>query len=297
MKPRETVFLNKEFQNDNVYGDVIAVPTSDYFGGMPVAKKMSQTIISNGTVVHTGSPTYGLLPNKDFFGRMEHELIEQNINYKQRSFNLEESRFYVDYILDDESKIITINGNTQAGVDDTIVPMIRLTNSYDGTLKKAGYLGFFRKVCHNGMHMTHTQIEFSIKATKGNMQSFVPKIDDIVKRFLDNEMYSIKDKIDKMKVCFIDEKKIFDWIKDLNEQDKVFRFDKSDKNDAPSLNSELVHDIVIRDAIATGTEPNAWLVYSAFNELIHGKLQKNFTDQKALDTKVFNTINQMVGAL
>lgn len=293
---RPTVYLNKELQNDNVYGEVKAVNTAELLG-MPVAKKMAQTIISNGKAVHTGSPTYGLLTNKDFFGKMEHELIEQNINYKQRSFNLDDSRFYVDYILDDESKLITINGNTQAGVDDTIVPMIRLTNSYDGTLKKAGYLGFFRKVCNNGLHMTHTRIDFSIKATKGNMETFVPKIDDIVKRFLDNEMYTIKDKIDKMKVSFIDEKQIFNWIEELNKQDKVFRFDKSEENPAPSLNAEIVHDIVVRDALATGTEPNAWLLYSAFNELIHGKLQKNFTDQKELDVKVFNNINQMVGAL
>lgn len=291
---KNTVYLNNESQNDNVYGDVAIVKTEELLG-MPVSQKMAQTIISNGKGVHTCSPSYGLLPNKDFFGKMEHELIEQNIGYKTRSFNLDESRFYVDYILDDESKVITIK-DAKTGVDDTIVPMIRLTNSYDGTLKKAGYLGFFRKVCHNGMHMTHSQIEFSIKATKGNMGSFVPKIDDIVKRFLENEMYGIKDKIDIMKVHFIDEKQIFQWIDDLATQEKVFRFDISDDNKNPSLNSKLVHDIVIRDANATDTEPNAWLLYSAFNEVIHGKMKKPFTDQKMLDTKVFNNVSQLVGA-
>lgn len=292
---KQTIYLNKELQTDNVYGDVKIVPTAELLG-MPVNKKLAQTIISNEKVVHTCSDSYGLLSNKDFFGKMEHELIEQNIGYKTRSFNHDDSRFYVDYILDDESKIITIK-DAQSGIDDTIVPMIRLTNSYDGTLKKAGYLGFFRKVCNNGMHMTHTQIEFSIKATKGNMNTFVPKIDDIVKRFLENEMYGIKDKIDTMKVHLIDEKQIFKWVEDLAKEEKVFRFDISDENPNPSLNSKLVHDIVIRDAVATNSEPNAWLVYSAFNEFIHGKLQKNFVDQKKLDTNVFNNVSRLVGAV
>ena len=292
---KKTVYLNKEQQDDNLFAQVEAVKTADLLG-MPTASKMAQTIISNGKAVTTCSDSYGLLKNIDFFGRMEHELIEEGIQYERRAFNLNDSRFYTDYVLKDDSKVITVLDSKNKGVDDTIVPMIRLTNSYDGSMKTAGYLGFFRKVCHNGMHMTQTQIEFSVKHTKGNMEVFIPRIGELVQRFLDNELYTIKDKIDAMKMHMIDEKQIFQWIEDLNAQDKVFRFDKSEKNNTPSLNSQLVHDIVIRDAIATNSEPNAWLVYSAFNEFIHGKLQKNFVDQRLLDTKVFNNVSQLVGA-
>lgn len=289
----KSVYLNKTNQDDNVYGKVEIVKTADLLG-MPTASKISQTVISNGKAVGTCSPSYGLLTNNDFFGKMEHELIEEGIGYNRRSFNKNDSKFYVDYVLNDDSKVIIVNDQKNSGVDDTIVPMIRLTNSYDGSLKTAGYLGFFRKVCENGLHMTHTQIEFSVKHTKGNMDVFIPKIDDLVKKFLDNEMFTIKDKIEKMKTHFIDEKQIYKWIEELSTQEKVFRFDKSDKNTDPSLNATLIHDIVIRDSLNTGVEPNAWLMYSAFNELIHGKLNKNFVVQKALDTNVFNRVSELV---
>ena len=294
MKSLESAYLNKALQNDNVYGEVNLVPTTELLG-MPVASKMAQTVISNGTAVHQCSDGYGLLKNNDFFGKMEHELIEESINYKTRSFNINDSRFYVDYILDDDSKTVLINNNSQKGIDDTIVPMIRLTNSYDGSTKTAGYLGFFRKVCNNGLHMAHTQIEFSIKHTKGNLDVFIPRIDELVQKFMNNEMYTITDKIQKLKTCFIGKDEIYDWIKDLTEHDRVFKFEKSEKNPEPSKNAEIVHNIVLRDALATNVDPNAWLVYSAYNELIHGKLQKSFKDQKSLDRYVFDRTVELVG--
>lgn len=290
---KNTVYLNKENQDDNLFGDVQIVKTEDLLG-YPTASKLAQTVISNGVAVSTCSPSYGLLKNVDFFGRMEHELIEESINFKRRAFNKNESQFFTDYILEDDSKIITVLDSKNKGVDDTIVPMIRLTNSYDGSMKTAGYLGFYRKVCMNGMHMTHTQIEFSVKHTKGNMEVFIPKIGELVKRFMDNEMFTITDKIEKMRTHFIGEDQLNKWIQDLATQEKVFKFEKSDKNEAPSLNAELVHNIILRDSIATNTEPNAWLVYSAFNELIHGKLNKNFVVQKDLDTRVFNNVAELV---
>lgn len=289
------IYLNKEVQKDNVFNDVSLVDTQS-IAQFEALKKVSKAVISNGKLVNFCSPTYSLLQNKDFFGKMEHELIEEGINYKVRSFNYDDARFCVDYILDDDSKVITVNDQKNKGIDDTIVPMIRLVNSYDGSAKTAGYLGFFRKVCNNGLHMATTQLEFRVKHTKNSMALFIPNIEDLVKRFLDNEVYSIKNKIEKMKTHFIGEKQIYEWIEQLSKEEKVFKFEKSDENPEPSLNATIIHDIVVRDANATGVEPNAWLVYSAFNELIHGKLNKRFTDQKELDTRVFNNVSNLVGA-
>lgn len=297
---KDSVYLNKETQNDNVYGNVELVNTSDMFGGRDVASKMVKTVISNDRVVSTCSASYGLLTNKDFFGKMEHELIEEGINYKTRSFNHNDSRYSVDYILDDDSKVIVVNDQKSAGVDDTLVPMIRLTNSYDGSAKTAGYLGFFRKVCHNGLHMATTQMEFKVKHTKGNMEVFIPKIGDLVQRFLDNEVYSINDKIKKMKAHLIEHDQIQEWIADLAEQDKIFkpiaisRAKETEGDEVVTKTAQLVEDILLRDTLATGVEPNAWLIYSAFNEVIHGKLQNVFEKQKQMDTRVFNSISEMV---
>ena len=311
----ERIFLNRENQNDNVFGSVEMVDTKDFFGGREVASKMDKVIISNNRVVHTCSPSYGLLTNQDFFGKMEEELVLEGLQFKTRSFNHNDSRFSVDYILDDDSKIITVNDQRNNGIDDTIVPMIRLTNSYDGSLKTAGYLGFFRKICHNGMHMTTTQLEFKVKHTKGKMKLFIPNIEQLVQSFLSNEMFSIQDKIQKMQTHFIDEKQIENWIKELAKQDRVW-IDNSEENylkrlqkaeqsgkdiskvspakDSPNI--ETVKSILIRDAETTGVEPNAWLLYSAFNEFIHSNTSQVFTNQKELDTKVFNSIAEIAGA-
>lgn len=310
---KDSIYLNKEVQNDNIYGEVEILNTKDFFGGRDVASKMQQVIISNNRVVHTCSPTYGLLKNSEFFGRMEHELIDEGLNYKVRSFNHNDSRFSVDYILNDDSKTIVVNDQKSSGVDDTLVPMVRLTNSYDGTAKTAGYLGFFRKVCHNGLHMATTQLEFKVKHTKGNMELFIPNIEDLVKRFLDNEVYSLKDKISTMKTHFIDEKQIDKWIKDLAQQERVWvdngekryleRLDKATKEGKDlskvlkagvSPNVDVVKNILIRDANATGVEPNAWLVYSAFNEFIHSNTGIVFEKNKDLDTRIFNNVVELV---
>lgn len=311
----ERIFLNREDQNDNVFGTVEMFDTKEFFGGREVASKLDKVIISNNKVVHTCSPSYGLLANQDFFGKMEEELVLEGLNFKTRSFNHNDSRFSVDYILNDESKIITVNDQRNNGIDDTIVPMIRLTNSYDGSLKTAGYLGFFRKICHNGMHMTTTQLEFKVKHTKGKMNLFIPNIEQLVQRFLSNEMFFIQDKIQKMKTHFIDEKQIESWIKELAKQDRVWA-DNSEENFlmrlrkaeesgkdiskvAPakeSPNIEIVKNILIRDAETTGAEPNAWLLYSAFNEFIHSNTSQVFTNQKELDTRVFNSVAEIAGA-
>ena len=310
----ERIFLNRENQNDNVFGSVEMVDTKDFFGGREVASKMDKVIISNNRVVHTCSPSYGLLPNQDFFGKMEEELKLEGLQFKTRSFNHNDSRFSVDYILDDDSKIITVNDQRNNGIDDTIVPMIRLTNSYDGSLKTAGYLGFFRKICHNGLHMTTTQLEFKVKHTKGKMKLFIPNIEQLVQSFLSNEMFSIQDKIQKMQTHFIDEKQIENWIKELAKQERVWidnseesylkRLQKAEQSGKDiskvspakeSPNIETVKSILIRDAETTGVEPNAWLLYSAFNEFIHSNTSQVFTNQKELDTKVFNSIADIVG--
>ena len=310
----QRIYLNREDQNDDVFGSVEMFDSKDFFGGREVASKMEKVIISNNRVVNTCSSSYGLLPNQDFFGKMEEELILEGLKFKTRSFNHNDSRFSVDYILNDDSKVITVNDQRNNGVDDTIVPMIRLTNSYDGSLKTAGYLGFFRKVCHNGLHMTTTQLEFKVKHTKGKMKLFIPNIEQLVQRFLSNEMYFIQDKIQKMQTHFIDEKQIESWIKELAKQERVW-IDNSEENYLKRLqkaeqsgkditkvapakespNIETVKSILIRDAETTGVEPNAWLLYSAFNEFIHSNTSQVFVNQKELDTKVFNSIVDTIG--
>jgi hypothetical protein len=42
-----------------------------------------------------------------------------------------------------------------------------------------------------------------------------------------------------------------------------------------------------------GVTPNNWLVYNAFNELLHTKLKKSFEQQANIDAKLFEMIETL----
>lgn len=58
----------------------------------------------------------------------------------------------------------------------------------------------------------------------------------------------------------------------------------------PSLNARLVMDTISKEARLLNTQPNMWLGYNAFNELLHNKLKKTFEAQKNIDAKILETI-------
>jgi hypothetical protein len=80
------------------------------------------------------------------------------------------------------------------------------------------------------------------------------------------------------------------FVKLAVEKTKLFKFEASEKNPAPSLNAKLIIEGVQKEARMLGTEANKWLVYNAMNELLHTKLKKTFEQQKNADTNIFETL-------
>jgi hypothetical protein len=70
----------------------------------------------------------------------------------------------------------------------------------------------------------------------------------------------------------------------------IFKYEASDKNPEPSANARFIFDVVERETRMLNTQPNQWIVYNAFNELIHGKLKKTFDQQRTLDEKLFEAV-------
>ena len=70
-----------------------------------------------------------------------------------RSINRDNRSFAVDYILSDENWIVKVKN-----VNDKLRPMLRFTNSYDGSCRTSGHFGFFREVCSNGLHIAQSEI-------------------------------------------------------------------------------------------------------------------------------------------
>jgi hypothetical protein len=255
--------------------------------GFKTRKGLEHGVISNGTLVNAVSKSYGHLPNETFFGEVECQLNAANIKFVTRSINREDRSFVVDYILNDDSFIVKVKTGK-----DRILPMLRFTNSYDGSCKSSGHFGYFREVCSNGLHIASTNLNFSVKHSGKVLEVSMAGIDQIVNKFMENEYYSLSRKFDVLAETYIKDLKGF--VKATAEQLNLFKYEASAKNAEPSLNARLVLNLIEKEAKLLGTQPTLWLGYNAFNEMLHGKLVKTFDKQAELDGKLFEHVLELV---
>jgi hypothetical protein len=174
------------------------------------------------------------------------------------------------------------------GDKDILRPMLRFVNSYDGSCKTSGSFGFWRKVCDNGLHVAQTHIGFSVKHSGAIADIVMPKLDEIVGQFMDNEFFTLKRKFEVLAERPVTN--LEGYVKATAKSLGLFKYESSDKNPEPSANARFVFDVVERETRLLNTRPNEWIVYNAFNELIHGKLKKTFDQQRVLDERLFETI-------
>jgi hypothetical protein len=278
----ENINFKNTLQNDNVFVTSKVVSLAD-ITGMTTRKGLEKAVISAGQIVNVVSNSYGHLPNENFFAEVEANLIKSDINYVSRSINRDNRSFAVDYILSDENLIVKVKNGL-----DKIRPMLRFTNSYDGSNKTSGHFGFFREVCSNGLHVATSQIGFSVKH-RGEIASIViPEIHSLVRKFMDNEFYSIHRKFEVLAERPI--ANIEEFVKITANNLNLFQFESSEKNPDPSLNARLVMDTIGKESRLLNTAPNLWLGYNAFNELLHNKLKKTFEAQKNIDAKLLESV-------
>lgn len=253
--------------------------------GMPNRKGMEQAIVSNGKIVNIVSKRYGHMPNELFFGNAEERVIKTGLEYRRQTINRSDRSFSMDFVLTD---------STQFSVghwEDAILPMLRFTNSYDGSERTSGHFGFFRQVCSNGLHVAQTEIGFSIKHHKNCVNLIMPELKGLFQKFMDNEFYTVSERFHQMMSVELLDTKAF--VREVLEQTKLFRYECSDKNDAPSKRAREVIDILDHEAVHLGTTPNLWLGYNAFNAVLHNSIKQSFSRQERLDKQLFHTVLQM----
>jgi hypothetical protein len=278
---RDTVYFNRELQSDDIFVNTQKI-SLEALSGRPCRKGLTHAIISAGEIVNVVSARYGHLTNEQYFLQVEEQLINNDIDFIKRSINRSNRSFAVDYILNDESFHIHVKNGK-----DKLRPMLRFVNSYDGSCKTSGTFGFFREVCSNGLHVAHTGIGFSVKH-KGNIQQLViPEIKHTIKKFIDNEYYTLQRKFEVLAETPIYD--LTDFVKSTAEHFNLFKYEASEKNpETPSANARLVMESIRREANAMDIIPNLWLGYNGFNEILHGKLKKPFGEQKKLDEQILN---------
>lgn len=265
---------------DNIFLPNEMRPASEVIN-VPLRSGWDNCIVSNGKVVNIVSKSYGHLPNQEFFGKIQDKLKEKDINVLTRSINRDDRAFAVDHILADDRYAVTIKTG-----DDEIRPMISFTNSYDGSTKTQGHFGFYRKVCNNGLHVSTSQIGFSLRHRGNIIEIVVPEIELLLERFMSNEYYEIKKKFEILAESPI--KNIKDYVQMVCKETELFKYEKSDENKEPSKNAEIVIETILREAKKLKEEPSLWIGYNSFNNILHGKLKKSFNSQYDWDAKLFD---------
>jgi hypothetical protein len=284
-KPTAKEIFVSRLQTDDVYVPNSIVPFST-ISTIPTRKGLDNAIISNGKIVNVVSNQYGHLPNDVFFKQAEQKLIDAGMKFATRSINRDDRSFVVDFILNDDKYVIKVKNGL-----DKISPMIRLTNSYDGSNKTSGHFGFYREVCTNGLHVAQSQIKFNLKHRGNILELVMPQVNDLVHEFMSNEYYDISKKFEVLAETVITDLEGF--VRLTVDKINMFKFEKSEKNAEPSLNARMVLDIINKESKLFGAEPTLWNGYNAFNEVLHTKLKKTFEQQKNIDAKLFEAIYEM----
>lgn len=282
MKKTESINFKNDLQNDNVFVNSELKSLAE-ITGMPTRKGLTKALISEGTIVNIVSDAYGHMANEKFFTAIEEKLIEADINYVTRSINRNNQSFAVDYILNDENYIVDIKNGM-----DKLRPMLRFTNAYDGSCKTSGHFGFFREVCSNGLHVAHSQIGFSVKHTNSIGSIVLPRIKDLVVKFMDNEFYALKKKFELLSNTPIVD--VDGFIRDTATAMKFFKYESSEKNPLPGLSARLVKETIERESNLLQRNADLWIGYNAFNEILHSKIKQPFGRQQDWDAKVFDHV-------
>lgn len=273
--------LKAPLQNDDLYVKNEVVDLS-LLTGIPSRRGLDRAIISAGEIVNVVSNSYGHLPNEIFFIEAERKLIEADLSYDIRSINRNNRSFACDFILNDPSVTIELKSE---GKSDKIKPMLRFVNAYDGSIKTSGSFGFFREVCSNGLHIAESKIGFSVKHSRGVQEIVLPEISDLVKKFIDNEFYTLRRRFEVMYDCVVLDP--LSTIKEVCKRTSVFKYEASDKNPNPSANARLVLEVANKEADLLGVKMNNWILYNSFNYVLHNKLQKSFTKSHEMDAELF----------
>jgi hypothetical protein len=250
--------------------------------GFPAIKSKSKVLISEGEIVNVVSDNYGFLPNENFFLEIEEKLINSDVHYKMETINKGNRRFKVNYILiDEEAKSI-------GSQFDKILPMMSFTNSYDGSSRTSGSFAMYREVCSNGLHIAQSEIGFKVKHTKQNLGVLLPEVDKLIEKFTQTEYYELTQKFNQLANRKISDVEKF--VKKVCEDTEIFTYEISDKNDNPSRKANDIFSIIKRESSQLSVEPNMWLGYNAFNELLHQQNSRSFSATNEKDSELFQTI-------
>jgi hypothetical protein len=110
----------------------------------------------------------------------------------------------------------------------------------------------------------------------------------MVQMFMKNEYYDIKRKFDVLAETPIQD--LSKFVQVVCNDTNIFKFEKSDKNPEPSKLAQMVIDTITNESLILNYDPNLWIGYNAFNEVLHKEMKKTFENQRQFDSRILESV-------
>lgn len=272
---------NKSEMLKQLYAPVSKVELSSVIPGITFPRANDHAILDqNGNIISFCSSSYNLRENSSLYKPLEDLMNFDKIPFDRKIKVVDGTKFYVDYIVRDRVKSLTVND---------ILPKFSIWNSYDGSLKTTIKFGFYRVVCSNGLTRPHgTEVNIARKHRKaigaedGMDLSIVSNsgILDSVKVFLsevkqDMEVYEQMNNVqaDVNKILKVAEKMKFSKTL-LETAVERFQVETSTSRSLTYINEN--GEIVTHD----GSPATLYTVYNALNYAIYNCNPKELPEAK-----------------
>lgn len=215
-------------------------------------------------------PDYELVKNEDILLPL-HEALKDNYDLDITSKNDNYSRF--------ETKFSIKEKGLEIIPGDTIMPQIKIQNSYDGRLRLKIRAGFYRLICSNGLtapigeekelNGIHTS---SVTGLINQYLDFVGQYVDLTKSMIETYKPLVEMKIDAEMV-----------------EELIGTITKGTK--FPKRQIDTAIDIMNYEAEQLNIKPNGWLLYNGLNNVIYDdKVGLDITKADGADELLLNRL-------
>lgn len=229
---------------------------------------------SMNKILHLAGRNYQLISNEQLIMPIHSKLVSMfgSDGFEVHCLNEDDRRFSARFILKD--KVIEV------AQKDYVNLMIEVQNSYDGSLRHSLGLSYFRQVCTNGLMAWRKETALDNK----HVSDYVPSLQTIIRKLndLDGSIQQFR-KLSERRVT----------SKEMDEiMVKVREFKHND-----SFPKKLIHEVSLKiheEAEALSTEPNAWLMYNGFNNVLnhHPAVGLAMDIKERVDRNVLRLIRQ-----
>lgn len=228
---------------------------------------------SMNKVLHLSGRNYTLVTNEELIGPIYDKLSKLfgESGLQIECFNEDDRRFSARFILKD--KVLKVANK------DFVNAMIEVQNSYDGTLRHSISLSFYRQICTNGLMGWRKESTISHK----HNSDYLLNLDHVLTRL--NKLEEDLQKFQLLSERLVTSKE----IEQISEALKKSKYDQFPKKLIGEVPLQMYQEV---DALES--EPNAWLLYNAYNRFLNhdDRIGLAMDIKERVDRNVLSTISK-----